>query len=57
MNDNEKLDKLLKLVEENNKILKELISLVRSDTPGREFLLNLGADILGDFLISSRRRK
>ena len=52
MND-EKLDKLLKLVEENNKILKELISLVRSDTPGREFLLNLGADILGDFLIGS----
>ena len=54
MND-EKLDKLLKLVEENNKILKELISLVRSDTPGREFLLNLGADILGDFLINKRK--
>lgn len=55
MIDNEKLDKLLKLVEENNKILKELISLVRSDTPGREFLLNLGADILGDFLINRRK--
>lgn len=56
MNDGEKLDKLLELTKENNKILKELISLVRSDTPGREFLLNLGADILGDFLINGRRK-
>ena len=52
----EKLDELLRLTEENNKILKELIMLVRKDTPGREFLLNLSADILGDFIVNRRKR-
>ena len=55
MNNEEKLDKLLDLTEENNKILKELIKLVRSDTPTREFFLNLGADLLGDLIINRRK--
>lgn len=54
--DEEKLNKLLRLTEENNKILKELIVLIRKDTPGREFLLNLSADILGDIIMSKRKR-
>lgn len=56
MDNNEKLDKILELTEENNKILKELIKLIRSDTPTREFFLNLGADLLGDLIINSRKR-
>ena len=57
MNDNdEKLDKLLKLVEENNKILKKILERSEADSPEREFLLNLGADILGDFLINGKRK-
>lgn len=56
MNDSEKLDKLLKLVEDNNKLLKKILERSEADSPGREFLLNLGADILGDFLINSKRK-
>ena len=56
MNDNEKLDLILDLVLENNKLLKKILERSEADSPGREFLLNLSADILGDILINGRRR-
>jgi hypothetical protein len=52
----EKLDQILELTKENNKILKKIFEHTESDSPGREFLLNLGADILGDFLINGRKK-
>lgn len=55
--DNDKIDQLLELTKENNKILKELLFLIKQDTPGREFLLNLGADLLGDILMNGKNRK
>lgn len=55
MNDSEKLDLILDLILENNKLLKKILERSEADSPGREFLLNLGADLLGDFLINGRK--
>jgi hypothetical protein len=56
MNDSEKLDLILDLVLENNKLLKKILERSEADSPGREFLLNLSADILGDFIINGKRK-
>lgn len=56
MTDSEKLDLILSRLEENNKLLTRLLSLVEKDTPSREFLLNLGADLLGDFISNNLNR-
>lgn len=50
MTDSEKLDLILSKLEENNKLLNAILNIVNKDTVGREFLLNLGANILGDFI-------
>ena len=50
MTDSEKLDLILSRLDENNRILNQLLNLVSKDTPTREFLLNLGANIVGDML-------
>ena len=57
MSDGEKLDLILDLLLENNKLLKKILERSEADSPGREFLLNLSADILGDFLINSNKNK
>jgi hypothetical protein len=57
MNDSEKLDLILDLVLENNKLLKKILERSEADSPGREFLLNLGADLLGDIIINGKNRK
>lgn len=46
----EKLDLIIKKLDENKKILDEILKLTREDTPGREFLLSLGADLAGNIL-------
>ena len=51
MTDSEKLDKILEKLEDNNKLLQRLLNLIEKDTPGRDFLLNLGANIVGDILL------
>ena len=56
MSNDEKLDLILDLLLENNKLLKKILERSEADSPGREFLLNLSADILGDFLINGRRK-
>lgn len=55
MTDTEKLDLILNQLEENNKLLNSILNTVNKDTVGREFLLNLGANILGDFLNNNSR--
>ena len=50
MTDSEKLDLILNRLDKNNKLLNDIMNLVSKDTVGREFLLNLGANILGDFI-------
>lgn len=57
MSDTEKLDLILKRLEENNKLLNNILNLISKDTPGREFLLNLSADLLGDFISNLNRRQ
>ena len=57
MNDDEKLDLILDLLLENNKLLKKILERSEADSPIREFLLNLSADILGDILINYKNRK
>ena len=54
MSDTEKLDLILERIEENNKLLQRLLELITSDTPTRDFLLNLGANIVGDLLMGQR---
>lgn len=56
MTDSEKLDLILSRLEENNKLLTRLLSLIEKDTPSREFLLNLSADLLGDFISNNLNR-
>ena len=56
MTDTEKLDLILNQLEENNKLLNSILNTVNKDTVGREFLLNLGANILGDFLNNNSSR-
>lgn len=56
MSDSEKLDLLLERIEENNKLLQRLLNLIEKDTPGRDFLLNLGANIVGDILLKNGNR-
>lgn len=56
MIDNEKLDLILDLILENNKLLKKILERSEADSPEREFLLNLGADLLGDLLINGKRK-
>lgn len=55
MSDSEKLDLILEKIEENNKILRRLLELIEKDTPGRDFLLNVGANIVGDLIMGSRQ--
>ena len=57
MTDSEKLDLILSRLDENNKLLNNILNTVSKDTVGREFLLNLGANILGDFLNNNNSRK
>ena len=56
MSDSEKLDLILERIEENNKLLQRLLNLIEKDTPGRDFLLNLGANIVGDILLKNGNR-
>lgn len=55
MTDSEKLDLILSRLEENNKLLNNILNLISKDTVGREFLLNLSADLLGDFISNLNR--
>ena len=50
MSDTEKLDLILKRLEENNKVLIKLLDLAESDTPTKDFLLNIGANVLGNLI-------
>lgn len=56
MTDSEKLDKILERLEDNNRFLQRLLNLIEKDTPGRDFLLNLGANIVGDILLKNGNR-
>ena len=53
MTDSEKLDLILSKLEENNKLLNRILDLIEKDTPTRDFLLNVGANIVGDILYNS----
>lgn len=46
----DKLDLILARLDELDKKLISLLNLVSEDTPTREFLLNLGANIIGDLM-------
>lgn len=46
----DKLDLILARLDELDKKLTSLLNLVSEDTPTREFLLNLGADIIGNLI-------
>lgn len=50
MTDSEKLDKILERLEDNNRFLQRLLNLIEKDTPGRDFLLNLGANLVGEII-------
>ena len=50
MSDTEKLDLILQRLEENNKILIQLLGLAENDTPTKDFLLNIGANVLGNLI-------
>lgn len=50
MSDTEKLDLILQRLEENNKILVQLLGLAENDTPTKDFLLNIGANVLGNLI-------
>lgn len=53
MTTEEKLDFIIERLEENQRLLRLILEKVEADTPTREFLLNLGADMLGN-IISGR---
>lgn len=49
----EKLDLLLEKVEENNRLLRLLIKMMEeSNDDTKDFLINVGANIVGDILYS-----
>ena len=54
MTADEKLDLIIEKLEENQRLLRSILEKVEADTPTREFLLNLGADMLGNVLSGGR---
>ena len=50
MLDTEKLDLILVKLDENKKLLTRILELVESDTPEKDFLLNIGANVLGNLI-------
>lgn len=50
MLDTEKLDLILAKLDENKKLLTRILELVESDTPEKDFLLNIGANVLGNLI-------
>ena len=50
MLDTEKLDLILVKLDENKKLLTRILELTESDTPEKDFLLNIGANVLGNLI-------
>lgn len=50
MLDTEKLDLILVKLDENKKLLTQILELAKSDTPEKDFLLNIGANVLGNLI-------
>ena len=50
MSDTEKLDLILVKLDENKKLLTRILELAESDTPEKDFLLNIGANVLGNLI-------
>ena len=50
MLDTEKLDLILVKLDENKKLLTRILELVENDTPEKDFLLNIGANVLGNLI-------
>ena len=50
MSDTEKLDLILVKLDENKKLLTRILELTESDTPEKDFLLNIGANVLGNLI-------
>lgn len=57
MSDTEKLDLILQRLGENNKILVRLLELAENNTQTKDFLLNIGANILGNFIYPGNNGK
>lgn len=45
-----KLDLILAKLNENNEMLRKILKLTKDDSPTREFLLNLAADLTGNLI-------
>lgn len=54
MTTDEKLDLIIEKLDRNYKVLSEILKLSKEDTPTREFLLNLGADLAGSIISGNR---
>lgn len=50
MSDTEKLDLILQRLEDNNKILTRLLEWTENNTQTKDFLLNIGANVLGNLI-------
>lgn len=50
MSDTEKLDLILQRLEDNNKILTHLLEWTENNTQTKDFLLNIGANVLGNLI-------
>lgn len=50
MSDTEKLDLILQRLEDNNKILVQLLDWTKNNTQTKDFLLNIGANVLGNLI-------
>lgn len=50
MLDTEKLDLILVKLDDNKKLLTRILELTESDTPEKDFLLNIGANVLGNLI-------
>ena len=50
MLDTEKLDLILVKLDENKKLLTRILVLTENDTPEKDFLLNIGANVLGNLI-------
>lgn len=50
MSDTEKLDIILTRFDKTDKVLARILELIERNTPAQDFILNIGANILGNLL-------